>query len=394
MQVDYTEVDREVLRGYHDPLPSQLEGVRLASIEEQADLAEQVGTQTLYRCLDPWALRHSFASHETGEMIPARCDRWTCEYCGPRKTDQWRQLIAAAEPTLFVTLTRAGNTLEEASRALTTWIQAIRRGSKGKGKEHVGARPAYPVKYFVVNERHSNFEEVGFHWHLLLKGVDYLPFEHIRDCWLSATHGHSYIVNVQRITKKGAIGYVTKYLTKEISHTERGGKEEQREALALGLDEQGNRVLQKQTYTVKVESHARRIRYSRDFFPMSTEELRFRLFSKVDDPEHPEQLVREGDASCGEPCGDGMQGREIEGEQNEESQANDSPATPQRPRWSLIEVEPYTSDYQEYLFRRRRATLEALKKVRAGEWRISGRVLSVWSFQRSQKRRQDVRLAG
>jgi hypothetical protein len=49
------------------------------------------------------------------------------------------------------------------------------RGSKGIGHVHLGARPAYPLECFAVLEEHRDFEHVGFHLHLLVKGVDYVP---------------------------------------------------------------------------------------------------------------------------------------------------------------------------------------------------------------------------
>src|SRR5436305_15293817 len=116
----------------------------LPSLEGQADLAEKHGLETLLFCPNPWALRHVFINQETGEVVRARCNRWDCLYCGPRKVDQWRQLIKLAEPTLFVTLTKVGWTLEEAARVYTTVLQCLRRGSKGLGREQLGARPAYP----------------------------------------------------------------------------------------------------------------------------------------------------------------------------------------------------------------------------------------------------------
>ncbi len=64
-------------------------------------------------------------------MAHARCNRWDCLYCGPRKVDIWRQWVKAAEPTLF--LIKAGKTVEEAAHALTTFLQYLCRGSKGKG---------------------------------------------------------------------------------------------------------------------------------------------------------------------------------------------------------------------------------------------------------------------
>ena len=120
--------------------PSSASRFSLPLLEEQVVLAEHQGLSTLLFCPDTWALRHRFINQDTGEVIRARCNRWTCLYCGPRKVDQWRQLVKAAEPTLFITLTKAGNTVEEAARALTTFLQYLRRGSKGRGPHHLGAR--------------------------------------------------------------------------------------------------------------------------------------------------------------------------------------------------------------------------------------------------------------
>lgn len=103
----------------------------LPALDVQADVAEKHGLETLLFCPNPWALRHVFINQETGETVRARCNRWDCLYCGPRKVDQWRQLVKAAEPTLFITLTKAGKTVEEASQALTVFMRSLRRGSKG-----------------------------------------------------------------------------------------------------------------------------------------------------------------------------------------------------------------------------------------------------------------------
>jgi hypothetical protein len=53
----------------------------------------------------------------------------------------------------------------------------------------VGSRPAYPLQVFAVLEEHSDFENVGFHWHLLVKGVDFLPNQVVSDALRSATGG-------------------------------------------------------------------------------------------------------------------------------------------------------------------------------------------------------------
>ncbi len=385
------EIDALVLADYVDPLPSSVEGIRLAPILEQADLAEEVGTETLYFCPDPWALRHRFISPD-GEVIRARCDRWNCLYCGPRKTDQWRQLIAAAEPVSHVVLSRAGKTVEEAARALTTFIQYLRRGSKGRGKNHVGARSAYPIEYFAVLERHENFEETGFHWHLLVKGVDFIEKVDLDAAWSSATRKHfddpeeaNRWAFIQRVKNNKAIGYVTKYLTKDIVRSEKGVKERHREIVEMGLDEDGNKVETRRVEVYEVTSNARRIRYSRQFFPESVEDLRFRLFSDLDNPEGIERdlvPVEDSRADLG-----GTLVVEVSEETSEVGslEMGTEEGEPSRPKWVLYEAEPFTNDYQEYRRRRRRALLEKLMLVRAGEWRISNRVHSVWAFQRAQK---------
>src|SRR5256714_5056606 len=214
----------------------------LPSLEKQADLVEKHRLETLLFCPDAWALRHVFINQDTGDVVRARCNRWDCLYCGPRKVDQWRQLIKLAEPTLFVTLTKVGWTLEEAARVYTTVLQCLRRGSKGIGRDHIGARPAYPLECFSVLEEHRDFEHVGFHWHMLVKGVEYLPKLTVSEALRSATKGRSYIVDVEGVKKMHAVGYVTKYLTKDVTRDKRAMLEELGEMIVQRVNEQGHLV--------------------------------------------------------------------------------------------------------------------------------------------------------
>lgn len=254
----------------------------LPSLGEQAELVERHKLDTLLFCPNPWALRHVFINQETGETVRTRCNRWDCLYCGPRKVDQWRQLVKAAEPTLFITLTKAGKTVEEASQALTIFIRYLRRGSKGKGPYRIGAREASPIEYFAVLERHSDFEENGFHWHLLVKGMDFIPHEVLKAAWRSVRHGVAYIVDVQAVRKPHMIGYVTKYLTKSLSRDEKGLRYEEQEVGVISQDADGHIVEERHTYTVELVSRARRIRYSRHFFPEKVSDLRAHLFAEIE----------------------------------------------------------------------------------------------------------------
>src|SRR5438045_2893917 len=84
----------------------------LPSLDDQANLAEKHGLETLLFCPNPWALRHVFINQDTGEVVRACGNRWDCLYCGPRKVDQWRQPVKAAELTLFITLLDTGEAPE------------------------------------------------------------------------------------------------------------------------------------------------------------------------------------------------------------------------------------------------------------------------------------------
>ena len=363
----------------------------LPSLEEQADLAEKHGVETLLFCPNAWALRHRFTNQDTGETVRARCNRWDCLYCGPRKVDQWRQLVKAAEPTLFLTLTKAGQTVEEAARALTTFLQYLRRGSKGRGAERKGAREAYPVEYFAVLERHSNFEENGFHWHLLVKGVDFIPHEILKEAWRSARHGIAYIVHVEAIRKPHVIGYVTKYLTKSLSRGEKGVRSEERQAKGFTIDDEGKVVEERHTYTVELVSKARRIRYSRHFFPEKVADLRARLFAEIEQSSM-EQTEKQSECEgCQVHNGKPLEQTSESASSSEEGQErNGLPLETERQpvkrsSWVLVEQEPFTQDIEEYKRRRREALLDALRDIRAGR-NLSRRVINIWAYQRKELR--------
>src|SRR6266567_3809958 len=353
----------------------------LPALDVQADLAAKHRIDSLLFCPDPWALRHMFINHDTGEVVRARCNRWDCLYCGPRKVDVWRQLVKAAEPTLFLTLTKAGKTVEEAARALTTFLQYLRRGSKGRGPGHIGAREAYPIEYFAVLERHENFEENGFHWHLLIKGVDFIPHDILKEAWRSARHGVAYIVHIEAVRKPHVIGYVTKYLTKSLSRSEKGIRHEVREYTAIDLDDAGKLVEERQSYTAELVSKARRIRYSRHFFPELVAVLRARLFEEV------EEVAQErADSEAVEASASDLQmnEQEVQAEEDEQIEAGETPV--KRSPWTLVMCEEFTSDYQEYKRRRRRALLEALVAIREGERFLSRRVINIWAYQRQLRK--------
>jgi hypothetical protein len=374
---------------YHTDVVNDVPCFPSTDLDTQVDLAEKHGLETLLFCPNPWALRHVFVNQETGEVVRARCNRWDCLYCGPRKVDQWRQLVKAAEPTLFITLTKAGQTVEEAARALTTFLQYLRRGSKGKGPNHIGARVAYPIEYFAVLERHNDFEENGFHWHLLVKGVDFIPHEVLKEAWRSARHGVAYIVDVQAVRKPHVIGYVTKYLTKSLSRGEKGVRYEEQEVGVISQDEDGRIVEERHTYTVELVSRARRIRYSRHFFPEKVSELRARLFAEIElgSMEQTEnESVEDGSAVVDAAQQDNGKPLDVgEVPEGENDKPLDEKQPIKRSSWSLVQCEEFTDDFQEYRRRRRKVLLETLIALREGR-NLSRRVINIWVYQRNEAR--------
>lgn len=354
----------------------QLSQFELPSFEQQVALAQKHGLDTLLFCPNAWALRHRFINQATGEMVRARCNRWECLYCGPRKVNVWRQLIREAQPVLHVVLTRVGWTVQEASRVYTTVLQYLRRGSKGRGRGHVAIREAYPLECFAVLEEHKDFERVGFHWHVLVKGVDYLPHDVVKEALRSATKGRSYVVRVRKIKDARGIGYVTKYLTKGVTLPQRGTIQRQVEHVnpvfdvvegmqdrqgnpylyGTLLDEQGQAVVERVIQTEEVVSRARRIRYTRHFFPKSTAVLRARLFAGLD----AEEIVLDG----------------------EEPELDDDLAQPEHSGWVLYEQASFSTDIQDYHERRHAALAESVTELREGKFLYSGRIVNVWAYQR------------
>ena len=418
---------------------------RPLTLEERADVVERYKAETLLFCPDAWALRRKWVNKDTGEVQRARCNRWECLYCGPRKVDLWRQLVRIAEPTLFLTLSKAGKTVEEAARALTTFVQALRRGSKGRGRNKIGARPAYPIEYFAVLEQHKDFERNGFHWHLLIRGVEHIPYkEVIQPLWMSATHydeatgAGAKIAHVERIRNVRAIGYVTKYLMKVVAVGERGTRERPRKHKAAVLvaneqsqevivqyvegpdgerkvifvrrayafrsktDEQGQLVEEEYRETETIASKARRIRYSRGFFPEKVSDLRARLFAGMEQTEEgkPEQVAQEEEQ---EKVRSGWvlmeqedeEARDLEAYKQarlmealvgvEEGDDLDRQAYEQRKSEAVAEVleEVRERGRQAYRRRRRQVLMQALEEDRF----LSRRVVHIWHYQRQQLRR-------
>ena len=254
----------------------------------------------------------------------------------------------------------------------------------------MGQREAYPVKYFCVLERHQDFEENGFHWHLLIKGADYIPHEVLKEAWRSARHGVAYIVHIEAVRKLHVIGDVTKYLTKSLSHDEKGVRQEEREGIQHALDDEGNLVEERHTYFVDPVSKARRIRYSRHFFPERVTELRARLFAEIEQEsmEQTEHVPADGSQTDGGKTLDKSPLEGVDqaepGETSERVVLEEVPV--KRSSWMIVECDEFTDDIKEYRRRKRRALLEVLVAIREGQQHLSRRVINIWAYQRTLRK--------
>ena len=194
-------------------------------------------------------------------------------------------------------------------------------------------------------------------------------------------------MHIEAVRKPDVIGYVTKYLTKSLSNDEKGMRQEEQEGIQLRLDEEGNPIEERRNYTVELTSKARRIRYSRHFFPERVTELRVRLFAEIEQqtmervenvPTNGSQI--EGGKILDETLKEGVEQMETGGT-SEEAVTNEGVA--RRSSWTIVECDEFTDDIKEYRRRRRKALLEALLAIREGQMQLSRRVINIWAYQRT-----------
>ena len=132
--------------------------------------------------------------------------------------------------------------------------------------------------------------------------------------------------------------------------------------------------------TVQVLSKARRIRYTRHFFPASTADLRLRLFSGLGDAN--DIAIDQTVVSDSEP---GL--NQAQGLQSDEGvSGQDETQSAKRSSWVLHEHEPFSREIADYLERRQTALVESMTDLRAGKFMYSCRVVSIWAYQRKRSR--------
>jgi hypothetical protein len=138
-------------------------------------------------------------------------------------------------------------------------------------------------------------------------------------------------------------------------------------------DDQGRPLREVVEELVEHVRKARRIRYSRHFFPMAVKDLRRMAFSgeliEGDDAQVSDELLAgsgQEDVATGVSVESGLSG--VVGSS-----------------WVLNEAEEYSPEVEVYEWRRKRALLDALDEVRSGR-RLSRRVVGIWAYQQGEQR--------
>jgi hypothetical protein len=88
---------------------------------------------------------------------------------------------------------------------------------------------------------------------------------------------------IDRVRNARAIGYATKYLLKAVAMPERGTRQAKRMRSVLVEDTLGELHFEREEVIEDVVSKARRIRYSRHFFPERVAVLREKLFNGMEE---------------------------------------------------------------------------------------------------------------
>jgi hypothetical protein len=197
-------------------------------------------------------------------------------------------------------------------------------------------------------------------------------------------------------------------------------------AFATRFDEQGQPVMEEERRMVQRLCKAHRIRYSKQFFPVSTAALRCQLFGEKQETQ---EDGKQHEVSTGEEAGqeraeaenqeqqrsvwilheveplaiEGKDGRrkehgmllrkklkgEVEGDEvgvdveeveSEELEPDSEEA---------LDVSEHALRVQRYQRMHREALLESLQALREGRWLYSRRIIGIWNYQREQ-----LRLAG
>lgn len=140
----------------------------------------------------------------SGVVVRGRCDSYGCEFCGPRRMNEWPWILAWPAPERFVTLTLAPEDKERRRAQVRDLIYRLRKRG-------------YRWESAWSTER--NPKGTGLHIHMLQHG-DYVPQRELQELWggrrvdiraLKGREDRSAVVGLYML-KEGlrASGYVVK----------------------------------------------------------------------------------------------------------------------------------------------------------------------------------------
>ena len=138
----------------------------------------------------------AFFHPSTGEVRAIPCGSWSCHVCAPAKAHRLGLVAAAADPERFITLSRVGDSLQDALTRLRTLSRSLRRAGRG-------------WEYLCVPESHKS---AGWHLHLLQRG-SFIPQRELSR--RAASAGMGSVVWITAVREPAQVArYLVKYMVK------------------------------------------------------------------------------------------------------------------------------------------------------------------------------------
>jgi hypothetical protein len=183
---------------------SELDRRALEKLGELVDTHDKRGRK---KGCGAWTVRGTSLDAKTQRFIRLNCKCWECRYCGPRRAKRCKRSIAAWAEKLqlnrFVTLTLDPKKLngEDSTKYLNRTFAKLRSVLHRKyGKS---------LSYIRVLEYQQNGTA---HFHLLLN--QFIDIEWLRAEWQAV--GGGWNVWIKMIAIRRIVGYVSKYLSKDL----------------------------------------------------------------------------------------------------------------------------------------------------------------------------------
>lgn len=157
------------------------------------------------------ALVGNFFCEATGQLLPARCKKWSCKFCGPRRARRWiARIRRAARVDYFITLTARPHgavtreLVKKFNASWRSWLQWLKREVKGIGD----------ISWTLEQGSNTNH----LHRHALIETGGSFSYRRARAALVRTGHGAvcKFVpVRAQRSAMAGA-GYIGKYLGKAL----------------------------------------------------------------------------------------------------------------------------------------------------------------------------------